>query len=362
MGLRPVLLYGQFRREDLARIGEAAAQAAGSVTRTESIEHAVAWLEENEAQALLCHPDESEQLAVQTRSRAQLSKLPILALSQTISDLEFVSAFSWGADDVVPVASVRPLVTRLRALPKEAPVPPVEKRGCALIAETEPTRRIAVARVLRNAGYSVRFAVHPGDAQDFACDPKLALVVENSELVPNIAPVIEQARAAGSQASFIVCAAPRDIKQQRAALAGISGVTITDGYTAPENVLFVANELTGGRTSGRASPRLAYGTMVGFRSAGRDVDENGFSYNVSETGAYVRTLALPEEDEVWLELRPPRQERFVRLVGRVAWRRPFNYSESATVPPGFGVEIVDGAAKDRALWREGYEKLVETVG
>lgn len=362
MALRPVLLYGQFRREDLSRVAEAAAEAASTVTRADSIEQAMAWLEDNEAQALLCHSDDSEQLAVQTRSRAALSKLPVLALADSITDLDFVSVFSWGADDLVPLAPVRPLLTRLRALPREAPVPPVEKRGVALVAEGEQTRRVAVARVLRNAGYSIRFAVSAEDAQLFAADPKLSLVVGNSELIPTVGAVIERARSDGSLANFIVCSAPRDIKQQRAHLSGLSGVTVTDGFTAPENVLFVANELTGGRTSGRASPRVPYGTLIGFRAAGRDVDEHGFSYNVSEKGLYVRTLALPEDDEVWLELRPPRQERHVRLVGRVAWRRPFNYNESATVPPGFGVEIVDGASKDRAIWAEGYAKLVEAVG
>ncbi|HEY8945053.1 MAG TPA: PilZ domain-containing protein [Polyangiaceae bacterium] len=362
MALRPVLLYGEFSRDDLSRVSEAAEQATSAVTRADSLEQAMAWLESNDAQALLCHSDESEQLAVQTRSRARLSKLPVLALTQAVSDLEFVAAFSWGADDVVPLQPARPLLTRLRALPKEPPPPPVEKRGEALVAELEQTRRVSVARVLRNAGYAIRFAVSAGDAEHFAADPKLALVVGNTELVPDARTLVESAREAGSRANFIVCAAPRDIKHQRARLASISGVTVTDGFTAPENILFVANELSGGRTSGRGSARVPYGTVVAFRGAGREIDEHGFSYNISEKGLYVRSLALPEDDEVWLELRPPRQERHVRLVGRVAWRRPFNYNESATVPPGFGVEITDGAAKDRALWGEGYSKLLEAVG
>jgi hypothetical protein len=50
------------------------------------------------------------------------------------------------------------------------------------------------------------------------------------------------------------------------------------------------------------------------------------------------------------------------LVGRVAWRRPFGYNETATVPPGFGVQIIDGAKRDLALWTEGYARLLEAVG
>ncbi|HYO92883.1 MAG TPA: PilZ domain-containing protein [Polyangiaceae bacterium] len=359
---RPMLLYGQFPAATLDRIDEAAKQAACSLTRAETIEQALAWLEGNEAHAVLCNSAQSENLAVQTRSRSRWSKLPVLALAESLGDLEFISAFSWGADDVVRVDSVRPLAARLRALPKEAPSPPLEKRGEALVAETEHTRRIAVARVLRNAGFAIRFAVTASDADAFAQDPSLTLVVVNKELFTNPVSTIQAARAANSQASFIICSAPRDLKQDRTAVTGLSAVTVTDGYTAPENVLFVANELTNGRVNNRASPRVPYGTSVAFRSAGRDHDEHGFSYNASEKGLYVRSLFLPEDDEVWLELCLPRMERRVRLVGRVAWRRPFNYSDSATVPPGFGVELMDGAAKDRALWCEGYNKLIASIG
>lgn len=362
MALRPMLLYGEFIHHDLIRVIETAADAGSELTRIDALDEAVSWLENNDAQVLLCQSGESEQLAVQTRSRAPLSKLPILALTHSLTDLDFVSVFSWGADDLVPLTPRRPLLTRLRALPKEPPIPPLETRGLALVAETEPTRRIAVARVLRNAGYSIRFAVTPQDAEEYSLDSSFSLVVANSELFPNGSKVIGQARAGGSRAKFIICAPPRQTRVLRAALEEHAEVTVTDGFSAPENVLFVANELMDGRGSGRSGVRLAYGAVVAFRGAGRDFDEWGYTYNVSERGLYVRTLAVPEDEEVWLELCPPRQERRVRLVGRVAWRRPFNYNESATVPPGFGVQIADGAERDRALWREGYAALAETLG
>jgi DNA-binding response OmpR family regulator len=362
MHTRPILVFGQFSREDLDVINDAAEESACTLSHASSIEQALGWLDEHEAHGLLCHSEDSELLAVQTRSRAGLSRLPVLTLSKSLTDLDFASAFSWGADDVVPLGSLRPLITRLRALPKEPPTAPVEKRGTALVAESDRVRRTTVARVLRNAGFALRFAVTPDDTEHFAADPALSLVVISKELLPSPLENIESARAAGSNANFVVCSPPRDIKHDRAALHGLAGVTVTDSFAAPENVLFVANELGGGRTNNRKSARIPYGVRVAFRGAGRDTDEHGYSYNVSERGIYVRTLAPPEDDEAWVELSPPRVERVVRLVGRIAWRRPFNYNESATVPPGFGVEIIDGAAKDRALWVEGYVRLAETVG
>jgi DNA-binding response OmpR family regulator len=362
MASSSILLFGQFRREDLRVIDTAAEQAACTLTRADAIEQAIGWLDGNGAHGLLCHSLESEQLAVQTRARARLAKLPVLSLSDSLSDLDFASAFSWGADDLVPLGALRPLVTRLRTLPKELPMPPEEKRGAALVAEADQTRRTTVARVLRNAGFSVRFAVTTEDAQRFSTDPVLALVVTSKDLMPDMAQTIQVARAEGSRANFVVCAPPREIRADRATVAHLSGVTVTDSFAAPENVLFVANELGGGRTNNRASPRVAYGTRAAFRGAGRDVDDQGFTYNVSEKGLYIRTLAPPEDDEVWLELCAPRSERHVRLVGKVAWRRPFNYNESATVPPGFGVSIIDGAAHDISAWSEGYRQLVDAVG
>lgn len=357
-----MLLHGSFARRELSHIQEAVAGAAGTLTHTESADEALAWLEANPVHALLCHASESEKLAVQTRAHARFSKLPVLALSSSLSTLDFVSAFTWGADDVVTFSETRPLLTRLRSLPKEPPTLPANGRGNALVAEADQVRRTTVARVLRNAGFSVRFAVTEEDSIAFSANPELSLVVANRELFPQPSRLVEAARASGSQAGFIVCTPPRDIRQDRAELSALSRVSVTDAFAAPENVLFVANELGSDRTSGRTSARIPFGTTVSFRGAGRGEDEIGFSYNISQKGMYVRTLALPEDDEVWLELCPPRLERRVRLVGRVAWRRPFNHNETATVPPGFGVEIVDGAQRDRDLWDEGYSNLIQAIG
>ena len=112
----------------------------------------------------------------------------------------------------------------------------------------------------------------------------------------------------------------------------------------------------------RASPRVLYGTTVAFRVAGRDQDEIGFSYNVSASGIFVRTLApLDAGQEVWLEMWPPRSERQVRLVGTVAWKRSFGPNEAATVPAGFGVRITEGLPGDLARWNLGYEAFATTI-
>lgn len=196
----------------------------------------------------------------------------------------------------------------------------------------------------------------------FAERGDLGLAVVSSELVPDLRPIVERARAAGSSANFIVCCAPRDLRSLREGLENLPGVAAVDGFAAPENVLFASNELNAGGVNKRKSPRLLYGTTVAFRGAGRERDDLGFTYNVSSGGLYVRTLAPPDDDETWIELRPPRSDRLVRLVVKVAWRRRFNHNENATVPPGFGAQIIDGARADVQAWTAGYEAMLAALG
>lgn len=362
MESRALLALGRFRRDERAALATAAEQAAFELHAVERSEEASDWLSSHDAHAALLESEQSEALAVEARSSARHVRLPMLALSRGVSDLAFSDAFSWGADDVLPFGEVRPLLTRLRNLPREQAEPPKAGRGSALVAEGDRTRRTVVARVLRNAGYAVTFAVTREDAAEFAARPDLVLAVVNAELLPDPRPVIEGARLAGSNANFILCSAPRDLRALRQGLEDLSGVAVVDGYAAPENVLFASNELRAGGVNNRKSARLLYGTTVAFRGAGREVDELGFSYNVSSSGMYVRTLAPPDDEEAWVELRPPRSDRLVRLVVKIAWRRRFNHNENATVPPGFGAQIIDGARKDLDAWTDGYSAMATALG
>jgi DNA-binding response OmpR family regulator len=362
MESREMLAFGRFKREERMALSVTAEQAAFTLHAAESPEEAGRWLDSHDAMAMLLDTEASEALAVQTRSSARHARLPMIALSRDISDLSFNDAFSWGADDVLPLLSARPLLTRLRSLPREMGTLPASARGTALIAETDQTRRTVVGRVLRNAGYSVMFAVTKEDAAHFALQQDIALAVLNAELADDYLTTISAARAAGSTANFIVCTHPRDLKLVRAALEGSVGVGVIDAFAPPENVLFASNEIKGGAVNNRRSSRILYGTTVAFRGAGREKDDFGFSYNVSEGGLYVRTLAPPEDDEVWIEMCPPRSERRVRMVGKVAWRRRFNHNENATVPPGFGLSIVDGAKADVQAWHDAYASICAALG
>jgi Tfp pilus assembly protein PilZ len=170
-------------------------------------------------------------------------------------------------------------------------------------------------------------------------------------------------RRRGSKTACILVAPPKRMAAATASLKPLGHMSVADGFAPPENVLFLVNELLAPRgVDKRASARLLYGTAVAFRGAGRDADETGFTYNVSAGGLYIRTLAAPDPgQELWLEMWSPRSERRVRLVGKVAWRRPFGNVGGATVPAGFGVQITDGLAGDFERWKAGYETFAKSL-
>ena len=350
-----MLAYGHFDAKEQSSLTEAARAASVNLFTTASAQESHQWLDEHEATAILLGEGDGQQkLALQTRAQTKHRQLPIVALAREPSDLDFAEAYSWGADDVVAPGRTWSLTQRLRALTRatrgEDPVP----RGIAVIAELDKARRVATARALFNTGYDVRFAVTKEDAQTFSLQAEVTLVVMCTELCENPAALVSAATSAGSVAKFIISSEPRKHSELSIALARNPLTRVTDASDPPENVVFLANELSAGpMPDKRAAPRILHGTTVRFRGEGREDDELGFSYNVSEGGLYVRTLAPPTDDIIWLELTPPKSSARVRITGQVAWRRPFGPHHKATVPHGFGVKILELTPRDRARWIEG---------
>jgi len=350
-----MLAYGHFDAAEQSNLIEAARASAVDLFTTSSTQEAQQWLDGHEARALLLgEGDGQADVALQTRAQTKHRQLPILALARQPSDLDFAGAYSWGADDVVSPGRTWSLTLRLRALTRANRGDDPAARGTAVIAELDKARRVATARALYNSGYSVRFAVNKQDAYTFSLEPEVTLVVMCTELCDDPQDLINSVIKAGSAAKFIISSEPRRHSEVSIALARNQLARVTDASAPPENVVFLANELSAGPMADkRAAPRILHGTTVRFRGEGREEEELGFSYNVSEGGLYVRTLAPPTDDIIWLELTPPKSSARVRLTGQVAWRRPFGPHGKATVPPGFGVKVLELTPRDRARWLEG---------
>jgi hypothetical protein len=295
------------------------------------------------------------------RGRVRYAATPLLGVTTDRTDLAFGSFYDLGGDDLVSAGSLRPLVSRLRPLIERAPAAPREQSpGVAVVATSDLRWRNLVSRTLSNVGIKTHIVGNGPDAVDAASGSAL-FVVASDDLPPEgAAASLLKARARGSTMPWLVVASPERAGALREALRGQGRVAVVNAFTPPDNVLFTANELQRPQLADqRASPRVLFGTAVAFRVAGGVEDDVGFTYNVSRGGVFVRTLApLDAGEEVWLELWPPCTQRMVRIAGRVAWRRAFGPNESATVPPGFGLQLTGGLLDDVERWEAGCGALV----
>lgn len=364
VNMRSTLAVGRFGGATAAGL-EAASRAAGlDFNQVDTIVEALSWAEQHDPHSLLLDGanDSLERACLEVRAQVRHALVPIIALSPEVNELAFAEVFSCGGDDVVGLRDTAALTSRLRRLPSAPWERPAATEKTALISASDRNRRVVLARVLGNAGYQIRFAVDLEETDRFARDANPRLVVVDTEL-EGVEDLITRGAPRNVQTLWIVSTAPRHMRHCHAWLRDVPNAAVTDSFAPPENIVFLANELGRGKGNDqRSSRRLLYGTRVAFRCAGRDEDDFGLSYNVSAGGLYVRSLAPPVEDRVWLELRPPRTERRVRLEARVCWRRGYGASAMATVPPGFGLEITDGSRTDREAWVAGYRSFADTIG
>ena len=396
---RSLVVVGSFRDDTARRIQEGAASLSVPSVVVSQCDQLVSELGNTDPVAILLRMDSpgAAQACAQVRAHAGFAQVPIFGVTSDRYDLAFTEIFGWGGDDVIGTASPHPLVRRLRALlpapmstvprpsgqmaaaPSSGHMPvsrpsgtmaavvPPPSQGAAIIAGPDRTWRTVMGRALYNGGFAVRFVATTTDLAEECLAESVRIVIAADDLVDptegGAGAALLAARERGSKAAWVLVAPPKRMAAANAVALKAGRASVLDGFAPPENVLFVANEILSARgVDQRGSARLLYGTSVSFRAAGRDEDEIGFSYNVSATGVYVRTLApLEPRAEVWLEMWPPRSERRVRLGGVVAWRRPFGPRGGATVPAGFGVQIKDGLSGDLERWRTGYEAFAESL-
>jgi DNA-binding response OmpR family regulator len=309
-------------------------------------------------------PD-AQDTCLRIRQNPRLANVAILALTDVISDLTFEDVFGWGADDLAVRDDEGALVRRLRALARVGEPRAAATHGTAIVADAERRSRILTARVLRNAGYAVSFALDGREAIEQSLRAGVELVVSASELETEGQPCLAvRAREAGATCSWVVAAPPKEVPRLRAAIGHARKVSVYDRFGASGNVLFVANETAHSASAdeGRATARVLYGASIRFRPSGAEDEEIGYTYNISGGGVYVRTLVpLPRGSDAWIELRPPRSERRVHLEGRVVWTRGFGPTDTATVPPGFGLQICGSSFRDLEHYARGYRTLAADV-
>jgi hypothetical protein len=360
-----IAVYGLIRSEGATVRAAAASLGLDVVFHDQPTALATSLEREMPRAVLIAHGcDGAVEALAHLRGHVRYAGVPVLGLTSERTDLAFGEIYHQGGDDLASPRSLRGLVARLRQLAPtdRAAAAPDATRACAVVAGTSLRWRTIVGRMLTNAGLSPRFVNNVPDAVEQACADDVRFVVAADDLPPDgVAAALQRARAKGSKVPWIVVAAARRAAAVRLALQSVPSSAVIDAYAPPDHILFAFNELAYPQLAERrSSARVLFGTAVSFRTAGGSEDDVGFTYNINAAGLFVRTLApLEAGQEVWLELWPPRTERAVRLVGRVAWRRAFGPTGTATVPPGFGVRLIEGLPGDITRWESAYWALAE---
>jgi CheY-like chemotaxis protein len=347
---RDVLILGNFRGASRSALTTATNSLKLNVVEFTSVDEAIAALASEAWQAMLVDTTLSgaSRFCAEARAVRGLFDVPLIALSPRLTDLAFLNALRWGADDVVALGAAEPLSVRLAPLLARVASPDRKPRGLAVVADPDRRRADGLGRALHLAGYNVKYANDPVSARYYLAKSDTTLYVLNSELADptELIATAEQ----GTECKSVVLAKPTQLPELEQQFRGNRNVAVMSSGGPPENLLFAVNLLFPNEASKRGETRALFGTVVFFRAVGDYRDECGFSYTASPQGIYVRTLAPAPSDKVWVELIPPDGDRRVRLVGRVAWSHPFGSNAAEAAPPGFGVRIVDGLGEDLTLW------------
>ncbi len=355
-----VVALGSPTGEHRATIEAACRRASAELVITRDPPRALAEVQNNSPLAVLVDMAAlgAENFCRKARASEQLRRVPIIGLSRNPGELSFNRVFAWGADDLAPLGQEGPLAERLLALGASSAVTD-ESFGQAVVAESNPERCTLLGRVLTQAGYSVKYAIDAASAEYYASQFETRLCVLNAGLS---APrkLIETVEQSGALPMWVVLTDQRSLQKVVQSLSGIERVAVTASTGSPEDVLFVANELVFSRGNKRKEWRALYGTPVHFRESESNADEFGFTYDISPNGIYVRSLLPCEFSDVWIELRPPRREKLVRLRGKIARRFRYGSGSIASAPPGFGVKLDESDDEDLKTWLRACQDFLQT--
>jgi hypothetical protein len=358
---RRVIALGNLGGDLRATLEGAVAQAGLELTLTREPSHALLSLERGGAVAVLIDTATlgSEQFCKRARGSERLRRVPIVALSRNPSELGFSRVFGWGADDLSPLLDAEPLARRLKAIVAAADTV-VTATGQAVVSEPTTQRRTIVGRVLVQAGYEVKFALDKQATEAYCSESETRIAVHSAQM-GDPRKLIDAVARAGALPIWIITTEASSVNRLARSLGGLDRVAVTSNAGSPEDLLFLANELVFARGPKRREWRALYGTPVAFRAEGTFRDEYGFSYDVSPTGVYVRSLLPCEADAVEVELRPPRSEERLRLHGKVVRRFAFGSGSVASAPPGFAVKLL-GPASALSAWENACRELIHVAG
>jgi|GEM_PF-5147445 len=284
----------------------------------------------------------SSSAAEALRQDERFERVAIFALCGQPTARDYVSALTAGIDDFLrdPADGVGLDLRFGAARDAGGGVPLSLRRGLAWSIGSKTGGAAARARALRRAGFRAT-ALDDGAGAPWQGEPRLAVVVWETEDGARALAQVQAARDAGVLCRFVLCVPSGQVAGLAGASERVDGLRVLPDTAPPDSVVFLVNEMSeSGVTNQRSSRRRVASEVVHFKGAGRT--DLGLSYNISAGGLYIRTLAPVSQGKVELSIDDARG-RTIDLSCEVAWSRALSYDGTASVPPGFGVRILEAS-------------------
>ncbi|MFN0061891.1 MAG: response regulator [Myxococcaceae bacterium] len=341
---------------------------------------AEAWLREAGAQALVHNDTEraippltelsplfalvdvrpsstNAKIALQTlRTYAAAAAVPLIGVGAREHIHEM---FSWGVDDVLLHPLTQETLTRkfhaLRLQRTAAPIGrrPPRKAHRICVADDDVLFRMRIGELLESGGYAVTYAASGLEVLETFDGKKPApeLLVLDWTMPrldgPGVLESLRRSPAGRALPVVVVTGMQRD--PTLAGALGRFGVKdLLDKSTlALEGLLPILDEYLAAQPVPRQALRVSYLSLAEFRSHDADPWDPAVLFNLSEAGAFVRTLT-PARPGAQVEFRLLRRDDDpLTLSGKVAWAHPYESPSEGGHPPGMGLEFFDVPPKTR---------------
>jgi len=299
------------------------------------------------------------------RDDVRLCDTPVILLAAKPTEEVFLAARRCGADDAVGIDDAAGIARRTKTLAAFVPgVRPAPVLGVALVVHSNDERRRHAGWILRRAGYEIVFAKTCRDAVTMGRERLPAVVVVSADLLEqgDLTAALCRLRTDIGHEGLPMVVVAADGARHRMQIF-LSRVALASDGQDWDHLLFQISEVTRPAVADlRASRRVFWATIIGFRRLTELEPSLGLTYDVSQGGLFVRTTDAPASgDLVNLDLRLAAiSPQVLTLRARVVWVQQLRPGVATRTPAGFGAEIVpdDCPRADLGLYRSACAALV----
>lgn len=235
--------------------------------------------------------------------------------------------------------------------------------GQVILAHPDRLERVRLASVLRRNGYDTHFAGSAEELRSALLEKRPRAVVASTGLpgVPVVEMVCELDGTELDTIPWVVVAPEQLIDETSEALPAKPQSRILEDGADVEGLTFLMNEmLTPPPVGVRRSPRLLFGAPAAFVNEGGEVVFQGYTYNVSMGGVYLRSLTpFPLQTRITVDFQPPYGRGRVVADAQVCWVKRLGDTGGAASPPGMGIQFLSMDVADDAGFEAGYRRLLD---